>query len=271
MENPLGKKVLIPKEYKPELLYAIPRSSSRLKLSNFTEGKSYGFDLWRVYEISWLGQDNKPEVRIGEFIFHLNSTNIIESKSLKLYLSSLNNEVFKNEIEYKDRLTHDFSSAAGMAVEVTLHPLTSAHCLASKIKHGRSLDEGVSFQTKSKPDGGILQISDEIVQEEQLYSELFRSLCPITGQPDWATFLINYSGPKINECSLLAYICSFRNHAGYHEDCGERIFQELLEYCNPTSLTISLKFLRRGGIDINVHRSTANFITNRFLPRLVRQ
>ena len=271
MENPLGKKIPVPLRYSPDLLYPISRSISRLKLSNFAETKNYGFDLWRIYEISWLSEDNKPEVRIAEFIFYSNSTNIIESKSLKLYLNSLNDAVFKNETEYRNRLIHDLSAAAGMSVEVTLMPLTSVNCLTSKITQGRVLDDNLNFQLRSNPDRKILQISDAVVDEEQLYSELFRSLCPITGQPDWATFLISYSGPKINECSLLAYVCSFRNHAGYHEDCGERMFCDILEHCNPTNLTISLKFLRRGGIDINVHRSTENFIAKRFLPRLVRQ
>ena len=271
MENPLGKKSPIPVRYSPDLLYPISRSTARQKINNFAQTESHGFDLWRIYEISWLSESRKPEVRIAEILFYSNSTNMIESKSLKLYLNSLNDEVFKNEIEYRIRLINDLSAAAGLEVEVTLMPLTSAHCLPTMITQWKILDEDVKFQPKSDPSGKILKISDEVVQEEQLYSELFRSLCPITGQPDWATFFISYSGPKINERSLLAYICSFRNHTGYHEDCGERIFHDILENCNSTNLTISLKFLRRGGVDINVHRSTANYIAKEFLPRLVRQ
>ena len=196
---------------------------------------------------------------------------MIESKSLKLYLHSLNGEIFDNEEDYKNTLTHDLSAAAGEEVKVVLIPLTSRYYLTGNVIEGRSLDKAKNFELHSKPDGEILQISDQPVQGEELYSELFRSLCPITGQPDWATFQINYSGSKISEHSLLAYACSFRDHPSYHEDCGERIFNDISEYCKPTDLTISLNFLRRGGIDINVYRSTNTLVEKRFLARLVRQ
>ena len=270
-KNPLGESSPIPGRYNPDLLFPISRALARSKLNNFTETRCFGYDLWRAYEISWLDNDRRPEVRIAEFIFKLTSKSIIESKSLKLYLHSLNGEIFDSEEEYKNTLTRDLSAVAEEEVKVVLMPLTLRYCLTSNIIKGRSIDKAENFELHGEPDGEILQISDQPVQSEELYSELFRSLCPITGQPDWATFRINYSGPKISEHSLLTYACSFRDHPSYHEDCGERIFNDISENCKPTDLTISLNFLRRGGIDISVYRSTSTLEEKSFLSRLVRQ
>ena len=114
-------------------------------------------------------------------------------------------------------------------------------------------------------------MSSDLVDDEQLYSDLFRSNCPVTGQPDWASFEIRYTGPKIDESSLLAYLCSFRQHQGYHEECAERIFRDITQACKPQELRIAMNFLRRGGLDINVYRSTVPVTSDSVNSRLVRQ
>ena len=271
LKNPLGRKSQVPGAYNPDLLYVIPRDAARGKLANFCREQINGFDLWRTYELSWLNSCRKPEVRTAEFQFSASSINIIESKSMKLYLNSLNNETFECEAELSQRLEEDLSVASGGKVKVDIKPLASTDLLPELLDESLSLDEIDDFQLAKIPSSKILKMTDLEVFDERLYTQLFRSLCPVTGQPDWATFQIQYSGLKIDNKSLLEYLCSFRNHSSYHEDCGERIFFEIFEYCTPVDLTISLNFLRRGGVDINVHRSTKKTISRANQSRLIRQ
>ena len=270
-KNPLGRKSPVPGAYNPDLLFVIPRDIARAKLDNYCREQINGFDLWRAYEVSWLNPSGKPEIRTAEFQFSASSLNIIESKSVKLYLNSLNNEIFECETELFEILEHDLSIASGEKVGVDIKPLTSIDLLPKFFDESLSLDGIDDFQLIRNPSSQILKVIDLEVDNERLYSQLFRSLCPVTGQPDWATFQIQYSGLKIDKKSLLEYLCSFRSHASYHEDCGERIFLEILKSCKPIDLTISLYFLRRGGVDINVHRSTKKTILKDNQSRLIRQ
>jgi 7-cyano-7-deazaguanine reductase len=98
-----------------------------------------------------------------------------------------------------------------------------------------------------EPDGEVV--------EETLYSNLLKSNCLVTGQPDWASVQIKYTGRKINHSSLLKYLISYRNHNGFHEDCIEHIFIDILEKCKPQELTVYAKYTRRGGVDINPFRT----------------
>ena len=270
-KNPLGRKSPVPGAYNPDLLFVIPRDISRAKLGNFRGKKVNGFDLWRAYELSWLNPYSKPEVRTAEFQFSASSLNIIESKSMKLYLNSLNNETFVSEAELSEVLETDLSIASGEKVTVEIKPLTSIDLLPEVFDEKYSLDGVGDFQLIRNPSCHILKVTESEVANERRYSQLFRSLCPVTGQPDWATFQIQYSGLKIDNKSLLEYLCSFRSHASYHEDCCERIFYEICESCEPTDLAVSLNFLRRGGLDINVHRSTKNTRLRTNQARLIRQ
>jgi len=270
-KNPLGRKSPLPRAYSPDLLFVISRDISRAKLNNYSREQINGFDLWRAYEVSWLNPSGKPEIRVAEFQFSASSLNIIESKSMKLYLNSLNNETFECEAELLEILENDLSKASGKKVGVAIKPLTSIDLLPEFFDESSVLDEVDDFQLIGNPSSQILKVIDLEVVNERLYSQLFRSLCPVTGQPDWATFQIQYSGLKIDNKSLLEYLCSFRNHASYHEDCGEKIFYEISERCEPVDLTISLNFLRRGGVDINVHRSTKKTILKANQYRLISQ
>ena len=270
-KNPLGRKSPVPGVYNPDLLFVIPRDTSRTKLDNYSIKQINGFDLWRAYEVSWLNPSGKPEIRAAEFKFSATSLNIIESKSMKLYLNSLNNETFECETELIEILENDLSKASGKKVGVDIKPLTSIDLLPEFLNESSSLDKVDDFQLTREPSSQILKVIDLEVNNERLFSQLFRSLCPVTGQPDWATFQIQYSGLKIDSKSLLEYLCSFRSHASYHEDCGEKIFCEIFESCKPEDLTVSLNFLRRGGVDINVHRSTKKTILKANQSRLIRQ
>ena len=91
--------------------------------------------------------------------------------------------------------------------------------------------------------------------DETLHTSLFRSVCPVTGQPDYATVILRYRGPRIERGGLLAYLTGFRRHAGFHENCVERIFVDVLAACRPNKLAVEARFTRRGGIDINPFRT----------------
>jgi 7-cyano-7-deazaguanine reductase len=88
-----------------------------------------------------------------------------------------------------------------------------------------------------------------------IHSNLLKSNCLITNQPDWGTVEINYTGPEIDHESLLRYLISFRQHNEFHEQCVERIFSDLMALCHCEKLTVYARYTRRGGLDINPFRS----------------
>ena len=270
-DNPLGEKTKYPLKYDPGLLYPIPRSPARSLLKIENNMVMHGIDHWRAYEISWLDQTGKPQVAVGEFFFNSESENIIESKSLKLYLNSLNDKSHKDVSEVIEKITKDLSRTSCSNVKVVLaHPFEIKDPISNN-RSESSIDSELIECRSSYPDETVLQTETDIIFDAELYSDLFRSNCPVTGQPDWASFHIKYTGPKIKPDSLLTYLCSYRQHDGYHEECTERIYRDIMLQCGPTELKLSLNFLRRGGIDINVYRSTKPITGDSMGIRTVRQ
>lgn len=270
-KNPLGESTDYPQQYELDILYQIPRLPARLLLDIDEKIKMYGFDHWHAYEISWLDSNRKPNVGIGELFFSSESENIIESKSLKLYLNSLNNEIFLSVSDVQQRIRDDLSKISHSEVKVLITSAGEPESGELVKRSGTSIDkESISIKDDS-PNEALLKTLEELVFDEELYSDLFRSNCPVTGQPDWASFQVKYSGPKIDPASLLDYLCSYRNHQGYHEECCERIFHDIFLMCRPKDLTLSLNFLRRGGLDINIYRSSQTVTSGIVLPRMKRQ
>ena len=269
--NPLNKRSEYPEGYSPNILFGISRSDSRSLIKINSNLSLKGIDHWRAYEISWIDDSGKTEVRIGEFFFDIDSKNIIESKSLKLYLNSFNGENFQDEDDVKCKIIDDLSKLSGSKVNVSFYKLDSANILDIMIRGGRSIDGEKISKIQKDPDSVSIATSDIIVENERLYSDLFRSVCPVTAQPDWASFQIEYSGNKICASDLLTYLCSYRNHSAYHEECTESIFYDIFAKCKPLSLSISLNFLRRGGIDINIYRSTKELAAKELMTRRIRQ
>jgi len=270
-KNLLGEKTEYSQKYDPSVLYPIHRWPARSLLDIDKKIKMHGIDHWHAYEISWLDEGGKPAVCIGEFFFNAESENLVESKSLKLYLNSFNSERFANKSKVEERIVADLSALSVSEVKVVLHLLNGITSLDFSSRAGRTIDKNQISIEAADPDESLLQVTEDLVFDEELYSDLFRSNCPVTGQPDWASFHIEYTGPKIDEASLLSYLCSFRAHQGYHEECAERIFRDISLACKPTEMTLSLNFLRRGGIDINVYRSTELMSSDMVRSRLVRQ
>lgn len=269
--NPLGEKIPSPSKYDPGILYPIPRWPARSLLDIDKKLLMYGLDHWHAYEISWLNEKGKPEVAVGEFYFNADSENIVESKSLKLYLNSFNQERFANRDRLQGIIENDLSAVSKSSVTVFLRPLGQGEAASVTVRQGRSLDALDVEINQYEPDEGLLKTLDEPVFDERVYSDLFKSNCPVTGQPDWASVEIEYTGARIDEASLLAYLCSYRQHQGYHEECAERLFRDLVQICQPTELSLAMNYLRRGGLDINVYRSTTPVPSERVNPRLLRQ
>jgi len=269
--NPLGESIPTPSKYDPGTLYPIPRCPARSLLDIEKKLKMHGFDHWRSYELSWLNSKGKPIVAIAEIFFDVDSENIVESKSLKLYLNSLNQERFANSKAVAEVIANDLSAASKSQVRIAIHGLESRTQRTEYRRDGKlidSLDIEISSQT---PDESLLKNDSDLVFDEMLLTDLFRSNCPVTGAPDWASVLIRYTGMKINESQLLHYLCSFRHHQGYHEECAERIFRDIMLRCMPDELTVSMNYLRRGGIEINVYRSSKSLSASELEPRLIRQ
>ncbi|NDC37185.1 MAG: NADPH-dependent 7-cyano-7-deazaguanine reductase QueF [Proteobacteria bacterium] len=250
MENPLGKQSGFPPLYCPEVLYRVARNREDLAGMGF-----FGFDRWVCYELSWLDRAGTPQVGIGQLIVPASSPYIVESKSLKLYLGSFSFESFGSPGELAGRISADLTGLlATEELRFELRPLTHLAALHISAPMGRSIDlhQAPVIRT-SAPAPELLRCDSEMVTET-LHSNLFRSLCPVTAQPDFASVEIHYSGRKIEEQSLLQYLCSFRNAAGFHEHCCELIFYHLSTVCTPETLRVICNFTRRGGIEINPHR-----------------
>ncbi len=242
----LGLQTSYPDSYNPSVLCPIERPPRLLGMK--------GTDLWTAYEISWALPSGKPQVAIAELSVPCLSPFLIESKSLKLYLNSLNSYQVADWAELETLVIADLTAVAGADVEFKLFPLDSAQFLVTSLE-GFCLDELPIATSTYTPTPDFLSASVKEV-EETLTTHLFRSTCPVTNQPDWASIQIDYTGGQINQEGLLKYLISYRHHQGFHEHCVEMMFSDILEYCQPTSLSVYARFTRRGGLDINPFRST---------------
>lgn len=262
-DSPLGRSTDYPDAYAPELLFPIARSDSRpADMPDF-----FGCDVWNAWELTWLGKSGMPRVAVAEIRVPAESPNIVESKSLKLYLNSFSMSRFASREEVRRQIAEDLSAAAGAEVGVRTDDADASVAVATL--PGECLDYlDVGCERWEVDPGALTSDADDVVGES-LHTHLLRSLCPVTAQPDTGSLLIAYRGPRLDREGLVRYIVSFRRHMDFHEACVERIYKDLMERCAPESLTVYARYQRRGGIDINPYRSTeADAAGN---PRLWRQ
>ncbi|HET9834877.1 MAG TPA: NADPH-dependent 7-cyano-7-deazaguanine reductase QueF [Rhodanobacteraceae bacterium] len=259
---PLGRKVEYPQSPDARVLFPIARAQSRGELGLDADALPFtGADIWNAYEVSWLDARGKPRVAVAELRVPAESPNLAESKSLKLYLNGYAQARFDDAQALRTAIARDLSAAAGANVEVML---IGAHDFASlKIAElpGASLDEQeLDIGDYGPPQPDHLNTHTHARHtEEALTTQLFRSNCPVTGQPDWAALQIHYAGAPIDHAGLLRYLVSYRNHCGFHEACVERIFVDISARCAPRALSVYARFTRRGGLDINPWRATPGF------------
>jgi len=254
---PLGRAVDYPRHYDPTLLFPIPRAQGRANLGLRDDVPSVaslpfeGMDRWHAYELGWLDSRGKPVVATATITVPATSPRLVESKSLKLYLNSLNSTRLHAAEIVRDRIATDLSQAAGAPVEVAFGLPAIAATDAAVLIDALELD----IAAYDAPDPSFLAAAGDRV-EETLRSDLLKSNCPVTGQPDWASVRIAYRGPRIDRAGLLRYLVSFREHAEFHEQCVERIFVDLMARCRPDTLSVEARYTRRGGLDINPWRTT---------------
>ncbi len=254
--SPLGKSSPYVDEYDASLLFPISRTENRATLSADAPRPVAGVDIWTAYELSWLNPSGKPVVATATFVIPAESPNIVESKSFKLYLNSFNQSRFSSADEVSDRMRQDLSAATGAPVAVDIHATAARTNTTIAELSGESIDGQDISITEYLPQASLLRADPAHTVDEVLVSNLLKSNCPVTGQPDWASIQISYAGPRIDHAQLLRYIVSFRQHAGFHEHCVERIFDDIMRTCHPKTLTVYARYTRRGGLDINPWRST---------------
>lgn len=244
------------------LLKSIPRKKHRIKIKiNHINLPFIGKDIWTLYEISWLNLHGVPQVAIAKIEFNSTTENIVESKSLKIYINSFNQIKFKNSTNLIKTFISDLNKCVLGEVSVKFFDLHEIEKIGISKFSGTCIDNKNISITSYNYNKLLLKNSSkkkELVIES-LYSNLFKSNCPITNQPDWASINIIYNGQKISHTALLKYLVSFRNHNEFHEECIERIFNDIQEICKPRKLSVYARYTRRGGIDINPWRSNIFF------------
>lgn len=267
----LGKTTDYRDVYDASLLQGVPRSLNRDPLGLSADALPFhGGDIWTLYELSWLNARGLPQVALGHVELDYTSVNLVESKSFKLYLNSFNQTRFTSWEEVQETLQRDLSACAQGKVTVALYRLHELEGQPIAHLHGTCIDEQAIDIDNYEFDTAYLQdaASGDVV-EETLVSHLLKSNCLITHQPDWGSVQIQYRGGKIDREKLLRYLVSFRHHNEFHEQCVERIFNDILHFCQPESLSVYARYTRRGGLDINPWRSNSNFVPA--TGRLVRQ
>jgi 7-cyano-7-deazaguanine reductase len=267
---PLGKTSAYVDTYAPELLFPVPRQDKRDELGITGQLPFVGVDIWNAWEVSWLNSKGKPQVAVAEIRIPATSTHIIESKSFKLYLNSLNQTHFDGWPQVVKVLEKDLSACADGVVHVVLSPLDRIPAYGKVVDATEVCIDDLDIAVDTyMTDAQLLKADAEGYVEEQVISHLLKSNCPVTGQPDWGSVSIHYAGRPIQHDSLLRYIISFRQHTEFHEQCVERIFTDVQALIAPEKLTVSARYVRRGGLDINPYRSTENSVFDNV--RLLRQ
>ena len=273
-QSQLGKTSDYPDHYDASLLFPMPRADKRREIGVGDNPPFFGADIWTAFELGWLNTRGKPQVALAHFTVPCETPNIIESKSFKLYLGSFNNSRFPDVEQVQARIRADLGEAlwrgaparqSGIGLKILLPEMFDREPLQEL--DGLSLDRLDIECTRYTPAPDLLSaIRGEAPVTEVLTSNLLKSNCLVTGQPDWGSVQIAYSGPEINQEGLLQYLVSFRNHHEFHEQCVERIFMDIWTRCQPTKLAVYARYTRRGGLDINPFRTSYP----QALPRNVR-
>lgn len=254
-DNPLGKDTIYPDIYSPDLLHPIDREKNRDQYISNNEINFHGLDIWNAWEFSWLDNSGRPFIGKLTLIFPSNSKKIIESKSMKLYLNGFSNTQYDSSTKVIELIQTDLSQLTKANVLVTFNKNEEEKDNQINPEVGYSIDNEDANFFHSEIRTEELKTDKNNRIKETLYSEILRTNCPVTNQPDTGTVIIKYQGNKIHRGGLLSYISSYRGHNDFHESCVEKIFLDIKQLCRPDRLTVFARYNRRGGIDINPFRS----------------
>ena len=269
-QSQLGKSSAYVDHYDASLLFPIPRAGKRLEIGIAGSPSFFGADLWTAFELSWLNPRGKPQVAIAHITVPCDSINIVESKSFKLYLNSFNNTSFADANAVAACMRADLNAAVWQQAGSTLGASPVQSSVGVKILLPEMFDrepvhelDGLNLDrldiecTRYTPAPDLLTAAfDEAPVSEVFTSNLLKSNCLVTGQPDWGSVRISYEGSQIDQGGLLQYIVSFRNHNEFHEQCVERMFMDIWTRCKPIKLSVYARYTRRGGLDINPFRTS---------------
>lgn len=255
-ELPLGQATEYPKSFSRDLLTRIPRLDAREKLQEAGELVEFnGFDLWTIYELGWISTSGAANLAIGEVRVPADSPHIVESKSLKLYINSLYYRRFHGVEQVQDEISTALTTLLEAPVIVHLWPLADFGSSDQEQSNYVDLDP-LQVEATDTVDAYVLQGEKQEGYTRTYKTELFRSLCPVTSQPDWATVFVGLAGFRVEEKSLAAYLHGYREHQAFHENCVEQIYADLNRKLEPDRITVAARFTRRGGIDINPYRTS---------------
>ena len=255
-DAPLGHVTGYPDEYDPTLLFALPRAPQREALGIGDTLPFTGVDRWTAYELTWLDRLGKPGVAIANLDIPATSPRLVESKSVKRYLGSFAQSRFEGPEEVLSVIARDLAANVGQEMTVRLTPPSQFQNIRIVDLPGESLDALPVAIDRYEVDASTLGAAGP-GRTETLRTDLFRSVCPVTAQPDFASVCVSYHGPALDRAALLRYLVSYRCHAGFHEHCVERIFVDIMTACRCKALSVHARFTRRGGLDINPYRTNA--------------
>ncbi len=264
--------------YDPELLVAIPRHYNRETYKIDQDCLPFfGGDVWNAYEVSAITTKGRPVNGMMKIYYECDSPFHVESKSIKLYLNSFNMTPLGDTAKecksiIENMVAEDLTHALKTPVSVNFH----TNDFDNEINFGDGYDdlEGiidldkVEFNTYHS-DASQLKIGtvNEEALELKIHSDLLRSNCRVTNQPDWGDVYIHLVGKNMPDLpSLARYIVSHRQVSHFHEEICEMVFVHLMEAYNPDKLMVTCLYTRRGGLDINPIRAThADMIPELFI------
>lgn len=275
----LGRKASTPEKYDASLLFRIPRFENRQRYGIDDDNLPFtGFDVWNCYEVSFLTDNGFPVSRVMKLIYSADSRYLVESKSLKLYLNSFNMDRFgkttaASEKQVKDLISKDLCSLLETDVQVLLF---TNHSKAKQVFSSIITDlsdlipiekqESIVFSRfKESPDLLRSKLTDTI-HEYEFHTDLLRSNCRVTHQPDWGDLFVRITTKhEIDLSSFMEYLVSFRKENHFHEEVVEMIYKRFWDIFSPEKLMVAAMYTRRGGIDINPIRASETGLLDEIL------
>ncbi len=282
----LGKTTSTPDHYDATLLFRIPRSENREQYNIFGTNLPFvGFDVWNCYELSFLTDNGLPVSRVLKLIYSAKSQYLVESKSLKLYLNAFNMDSFGKTIaeaekKVEETITRDLSGLLDTEVQVTLFgaesPVEKAFPMLLKYNLIDSVPvemlESIQFTRFTESPELLRSIQTDKLNVYAFCSDLLRSNCRVTNQPDWGDLFVEMTTRyEIDLSSIMEYLISFRKENHFHEEVVEMIYKRFTDIFKPEKLMVAAMYTRRGGIDINpIRASHSEMLDNVMLSPKVR-